>query len=148
MPIQIVGNEISNMDIAFVSITAPVNLTATSSATGTTAISTGLLGVINGGIFYVEVFSPQITKGTTNLDLELWDGASAATGTFLQTLSGHMVASTILGAGWSSIARVTLTAGAHNMTVAGFVDGGTGIFGAGAGTTGALPPAIIRVRTA
>ncbi len=148
MPIELTGANISNMDIAAASITSPVNITATSSATGTTAISTGQFGVVNGGDFYVEVFTPQLTKGTTNLDLELFEGASAAAGTFLATLTGHMVASSALGAGLTLIARVTLTAGAHNMTVTGFVDAGTGIFGAGAGTTGALPPARIRVRSA
>src|SRR5437588_742554 len=100
MPIQIVGNEIAAMDFASASITA------TSSATGNTCISTGAFGLDNGGAYYVEVFAPYLTKGTTNLDVELFDGASAAAGTFLQTLTGHMVASTILGAGWSISVKV------------------------------------------
>ena len=148
MPIQVVGNEIANLDIAAASITTEASITATSSATGNTCISTGQFGVINGGNFYVEVFTPYLTKGTTNLDIELFEGASAAAGTFLQTLSGHMTASSVLGQGIVMIAKVALTAGAHNMTVTGFVDAGTGKFGAGAGTTGNPPPAYIRVRSA
>ena len=148
MPIQIVGNEISNMDIAFASITTEASITATSSATGNTCISTGQFGVLNGGTFYVEVFTPYLTKGTTILDIELFEGATAAAGTFLQTLSGHMTASSVLGQGIVLVARPTLTAGAHNLTVTGFVDAGTGKFGAGAGTTGNPPPAFIRVRSA
>ena len=148
MPIQVVGNEIANLDIAAASITTEASITATSSATGNTCITTGQFGVINGGNFYVEVFTPYLTKGTTNLDVELFEGATAAAGTFLQSLSGHMTASSVLGQGIVMIAKVALTAGAHNMTVTGFVDGGTGKFGAGAGTTGAAPPAYIRVRSA
>ena len=148
MPIQVVGNEISNMDIAAASITTEASITATTSATGNTCISTGQFGVANGGSFYVEVFTPYLTKGTTNLDVELFEGATAAAGTFLQSLSGHMTASSVLGQGIMLIAKVTLAAGAHNMTVTAFVDGGTGKFGAGTGATGAAPPAFIRVRTA
>ena len=148
MPIQVVGNEIANLDIAAASITTEASITATSSATGNTCITTGQFGVVNGGNFYVEVFTPYLTKGTTNLDIELFEGASAAAGTFLQTLSGHMTASSVLGQGIVMIAKVALTAGAHNMTVTGFVDAGTGKFGAGAGTTGNPPPAFIRVRSA
>jgi hypothetical protein len=107
-----------------------------------------VFGVQNAGPYWVEVFTPYLTKGTTNLDIELFDGASAAAGTFLQSLTGHMVASSILGAGSTLVALVTLTAGAHNMTVTGFVDAGTGKFGAGTGATGAAPPARIQVVTA
>lgn len=145
MPIQIEGNVIEHLDDAAASITTEASITATSSATGNTCISTGAFAVTNPGDYYVEVFTPYLTKGTTNLDVELFDGASAAAGTFLQTLSGHMTASSVLGQGIVLFARVTLAAGSHNMTVTAFVDGGTGKFGAGAGTTGAAPPARIRV---
>jgi hypothetical protein len=147
MPIQLVGAEISNMDLAAASITTEASITATSSATGNLCISTGVFGVQNTGSYYVEVFTPYLTKGTTNLDIELFEGASSG-GTFLQTLSGHMTASSVLGQGICMVAKVTLTAGAHNMTVTGFVDAGTGKFGAGAGTTGNAPPAFIHVFSA
>src|SRR5512142_1632362 len=143
-PTQVVGNEIANMDLAAATLTTEASITATSSATGNTCISTGAFGC-NAGTYYVEVFTPYLTKGTTNLDIELFEGATAAAGTFLQTLSGHMTASSVLGQGIVMVARPTLTAGAHNLTVTGFVDGGTGKFGAGAGTTGNAPPAFIRV---
>lgn len=146
MTIQQTGQTIGSLDVAFASITAPVNLTATSSATGTTAISTGAFGISNPGNYYVEVWSPLLTKGTTNLDLELWDGGTS--GTFLSTLTGHMTASTALGQGVGLEVRVTLGAGAHTLVVTGFVDAGTGVFGAGTGATGAQPPAFIRVRSA
>src|SRR2546421_1312117 len=148
MPIQIVGNEIASLGVAAAAITTEASITATTSATGNTCISTAAFGVQNAGNYWVEVFTPYLTKGTTNLDVELFEGATAAAGTFLQTLTGHMVASSILGAGSTLVALVNLTAGAHNLTVTGFVDAGTGKFGAGTGATGQPPPARIRVVTA
>lgn len=136
------------MDLAAAAITTEASITATSSATGDTCISTGVFGIDNAGAYYVEVFTPYITKGTTNIDVELFEGATAATGTFLQTLSGHLAASVVIGAGIVYIAKVTLAAGKHQLTVTAFVDGGTGKFGAGAGTTGNAPPAQIRIRSA
>jgi hypothetical protein len=146
MPIRLTGASIDALDLAFVAITAPVNLTATSSATGTTAISSGAFTIDHTDNYYVEVFTPTLTKGTTNLDLELWDGGTS--GTLLTTLTGHMTTSSALGQGINLRARVNLTAGTHTMVVTGFVDAGTGVFGAGAGTTGAQPNAFIRVRPA
>ncbi len=148
MPIQIVGSEIASMDIAHAQITTEASITHTSSATGDTCISTGQFLVPFTGNYYVQVFTPYLTKGTTNLDVELFSGASAAAGVFLQTLTGHMTASDILGSCVALTALISLTAGAATLTVTAFVDGGTGKFGAGAGTTGNAPPAHIRVRAA
>jgi hypothetical protein len=148
MPIQIVGSEIASLGLASAAITTEASITATSSATGNLCISTGVFGVENAGNYWVEVFTPYLTKGTTNLDVELFEGASAAAGTFLQTLTGHMTVSDTIGVCPTLCALVNLSKGAHNMTVTAFVDGGTGKFGAGAGTTGNPPPARIRVLTA
>ena len=148
MPVLLSGRNIDTLDLAAASITTEASITATSSATGNTCISTGKFTVENGGNYYVDVFTPYLTKGTTNLDVELFDGASAAAGTFLQSLSGHMTASSVLGQGIVMIAKVSLIAGTHNMTVTAFVDAGTGKFGAGTGATGQPPPAFIRVRSA
>ena len=148
MPVTLSGRNIDTLDLVRATLTTEASITATSSATGNTCITTGKFSVENGGNYYVEVFTPYLTKGTTNLDIELFDGASAAAGTFLQALSGHMTASSVLGDGIVLIALVNLIAGVHNMTVTGFVDAGTGKFGAGTGATGAAPPAIIRVRSA
>lgn len=148
MPIQIVGNEIGSIDAKTATITTEASITATSSATGNLCISTGAFSAPVTGNYYVEVFTPYLTKGTTNLDVELFQGVSAAAGTFIQTLSGHMTASSVLGQGIVMIALVSLVAGTNQLTVTAFVDGGTGKFGAGAGTTGNAPPALIRVRVA
>ncbi len=146
MPIRGRGIDLDTMSLVEASITASVNLTATSSATGTTALTTGVFSVENPGNFYAEVWTPQLTRGTTNLDIELFEGASAAAGAFLTSLL-HVTAALGIGSQYL-IARVALAAGNHQLTVTGFVDGGTGVFGAGAGTTGSQPPARIRVRPA
>lgn len=143
MPIQVTGNVIDKLDFAFASITAEVSITATSSATGNTCITTGAFGIDHTDDYYVEVSTPYLTLGTTNLDVELWDGS-----TFLQTLTGHMVAGATLGQRPYLSAKVTLAQGSHTLTVKAFVDGGTGKFGAGTGATGQPPPAFIRVRSA
>ena len=148
MPVTLSGRNIDTMDLVRASITTEASITATSSATGNTCITTGKFTVENGGTYYVEVFTPYLTKGTTNLDVELFDGASAAAGTFLTTLTGHMTASAVLGGVSQLLALVTLTAGSHNMTVTAFVDAGTGKFGAGTGATGQPPPAVIHVFSA
>jgi hypothetical protein len=148
MPVLLSGKNIDSLDLVRATLTTEASITATSSATGNTCITTGKFSVENGGNYYVEVFTPYLTKGTTNLDVELFDGATAAAGTFLQSLSGHMTASATLGQGVVLCALVSLIAGSHNLTVTGFVDAGTGKFGAGTGATGQPPPAVIRVRPA
>ena len=148
MPVTLSGRNIDTFDLVRVTLTTEAPITATTSATGNTCITTGKFSVVNGGNYYVEVFTPYLTKGTTNLDVELFDGASAAAGTFLSSLSGHMTASSVLGQGIVLAALVSLGEGVHNMTVTGFVDAGTGKFGAGTGATGQPPPAILRVRPA
>lgn len=141
MAILFTGQFIGGLDFAFASISAEVSITATSSATGNTCITTGAFSIVNEGNYYIEVYTPYITIGTTNIDVELWDGA-----TFLTSLTGHMAASqarpgSLLGT------RQNLSAGGHNLTVKAFVDAGTGKFGANNGATGNAPNAYIRVRS-
>ena len=140
MPIRGRGIDLDTMSIAQASISASVNITATSSATGTVVLSTGVFSVDNPGNFQVIVFTPQLTRGTTNLDIELKDGT-----TFLTSLTGHYTAAVpILPVTMQAI--IALALGTHTLNVTGFVDAGTGVFGAGAGTTGNPPNATITVR--
>lgn len=142
MPVRLTGTDLANIDLASTFITSSVNLTATTSATGSVAVTVGPFSVVNEGSYYVEVFTANLTKGTTNVDLELWDG-TPGTGTMISTLSGHLAASAIP---FRALVKVTLAAGAHTLKVAGFVDAGTGVFTAGAGTaTGNNPPGFCRV---
>ena len=146
MPIRGRGIDLDTFSVVEATIAASVNLTATSSATGTTAITTGVFNIENPGNFRVFVWTPQLTRGTTNLDIELFQGASAAAGTFLTSLL-HVTAA--LGIGSQLLTtRQSLAAGNNQLTVTGFVDAGTGVFGAGSGATGNQPNARIWVQPA
>jgi hypothetical protein len=125
------------MSLARAAISSNVSLTATTSATGNVAVTLGPFTVENTGTYRVHVYTPSLVKGTTNVSLELWEG-TPGTGTVLTTLSGLLAASAIP---FVSDVFVTLTAGSHTLKVAGFVDGGTGTFTAGVGTTTTFPNA-------
>ena len=147
MTIQNTGQNIGALDLAYAAITTEASITATTSGTGNTCVSTGAFQVVNPGNYYVEVFTPYLTIGTTNLDVELFQGADSS-GTFLTGLSGHMTASIGFGGGVVFGTRQSLAAGRNILTVTAFVDAGTGKFGAGTGATGHAQAAFIRVRTA
>src|SRR5438874_1372824 len=142
MPVRARGIDLDTFDLAGATIAAEASITATTSATGNTCISTGIFNVENPGTFYVEVYAPYLTLGTTNLDVELWDGS-----TFVSSLSGHMAAG-VTRPGVTFSVKVALALGSHTPTVKAFVDAGTGKFGANNGATGNAPNAWIRVRPA
>ncbi len=143
MPVRFRGIDGDTFDLAKATSATTTNITATSSATGTVVLTLGPFTVENGGTYAFEMFLPSLTKGTTNVDLELWDGTPGS-GTLLTTLTGHLAATVASPATY--IVYVSLIAGSHTLKVAGFVDGGTGVFNGGAGTTGALPNVLARVR--
>jgi len=132
---RLTGASIGQLAIASASIAAEVSITHTTSATGDTCMTLGPFGC-DGGTYLLVVDSPYLTKGTTNLDVELW-----VDGVFNQSLSGHMAASTVVP-GAPMLALVTLSSGSHTLVVKAFVDGGTGKFGANNGATGNPPNAI------
>ena len=138
------GIDLDTFDLGFTAVTTNASISATSSATGTVVATVGPFTVENNGVFYVDVYTPSLVKGTTNVDLELWQG-TPGTGTMLSTLSGHLVANAVP---FYSSVRVTLSAGSNTLKVAGFVDGGTGTFSANNGATGNFPNAYVRVRPA
>ena len=139
MPVRGRGTDLDTLYFARASITAAVNTTATSSGTATTVLSTGAFTLEGPTTVLVEVFAASITKGTTNIDLELFDGT-----TFIQSLTGHLAANVALPG--AQLACITLLGnGAHTLNVKGFVDAGTGTLGAGTGATGQSPPSTILV---
>jgi hypothetical protein len=92
-----------------------------------------------GGDYLFTLDAPFITKGTTNINLELW-----VDGVFAQSLTGVQTVSTVVP-GQTITAKVTLTPGNHTLTVRGFVDAGTGTLGAGTGATATNPPCLAYV---
>lgn len=128
MTVRITGASIAQLAIATKSATAEVSVTATTSATGNTCLDFGNAWY-EGGVYLVNIYTPYLTIGSTNIDVELYDGA-----TFLSALSGHLTASTVHPGGVIG-AFVTLGTGNHDLKVTAFVDAGTGKFGAGDGAT-------------
>jgi len=136
MTVRMRGIDIDTMSLARVSASTNTSLSATTSATGNVALTLGPFTVENAGTFRVQVYTPSLVKGTTNVDLELWQDGAPGTGTMVSTLSGHLAASAIP---FISTVFINLTAGSHTLRVAGFVDAGTGTFTGGTGATGAFP---------
>jgi len=142
MPIRGRGIDLDTMSIAEAQASTNTTLNATTSATGNVALTLGPFNMDGSGIVYVEVFTPSLVKGTTNVDLELWLDGAPGTGTLQTTLSGHLAASAIP---FYSVVRFSLTGGNHTLRVAGFVDAGSGTFTGGVGTTGNFPNSWARV---
>lgn len=139
------GIDLDTFDLVASTIATEVSITATTSATGNVCMTLGPFTVENGGTYYFECFVPYLTKGTTNLDIELWEG-TPGTGTLLSTLTGHLAASVVSPSRLD--AKLSLLAGSHTIKVTGFVDAGTGKFGANNGATGNPPNAWARIRSA
>jgi hypothetical protein len=131
---RLTGREIANLAVTSSQITVSTTTTATSSGTAT-ALMTLPNAFYEGGDYLVWLDAPFITKGTTNIDIEVW-----VDGVFSVAMTGHMAASTVIPGGILS-SKVTLSAGNHVITLRGFVDAGTGTLGAGTGATGQNPPA-------
>ena len=136
--VALVGDRVQGTDIATGTIATEKSVTATTSATGDIALTAGPAQFL-GGTYNVFFFSPYVTKGTTNIDVELF-----VDGVFSQTISGHLAASVgAPGMNWAG--QVSLAPGAHSLTVRAFVDAGTGKVGANNGATGNPPNAVLRV---
>ncbi len=135
MTTRITGASIGQLAIASASIATEVSVTATTSGTGNTCMTLGPF-YADGGKYLVVVDTPYLTKGSTNIDVELYVDT-----VFSQALSGHMAASTVVP-GNTMCAFVTLAPGNHTLVVSAFVDAGTGKFGAGDGATTHAPNAV------
>lgn len=136
------GIDLDTLYLAEAQVSSNVSLSATSSATGNVVMTLGPFNMDGPGTVYVEIYTPSLVKGTTNVDLELWLDGAPGTGTLQTTLSGHLAAS---ATPFLSQVRFNLATGNHTLRVAGFVDAGTGTFSANNGATGNFPNAIGRV---
>lgn len=131
---RLTGREIANLAVTSAQVTSNQTTTATSSATAT-ALMTLPNAFYEGGTYLVWLDAPGITKGTTNINIEIW-----VDGVFSSSLTGVVTVSTVVP-GQVITGQVTLSAGNHVITLRGFVDAGTGTLVAGAGGTGQTPPA-------
>jgi len=138
VPITVQNTAIGSLAIGTQVITANVTTVATSSAAATALATVGPVACY--GVNYIaELWAVAITKGTTNVSVELW-----VDGVFNQSILPLSVNTTnpnpvLLRS------QVALTDGVHTITWRGFVDAGTGTLVAGAGTTGVAPNALARL---
>jgi hypothetical protein len=127
----------------YVAITSTVNITATTEATANTVV-TGNAVTYNGtDIVMVEFFTPYQQQPTSqsNMFLVLYDGSSSIGEMSLVTFStGSTFRVPVFAA-----RRITPSNASHTYSVRGYVSGGTGVVGAGAGGNAADAPAFIRI---
>lgn len=143
MPIRGRGVDLDTLYVAEAVVTSSVTISATTSATGTVVATLGPFTLEGPGNFYIEVWTPSLVKGTTNVSLELWLDGAPGTGSLLTVLSTLLAANVTP---YSVMQRVALAGGTHTLRVAGFVDAGSGTFTAGAGTpTGTQPNAYAKL---
>jgi hypothetical protein len=134
-PITLVGEKLAQQSIASKVLTANVTTVATSSGTATALMTLGPAGY-EGGLYRVLLSCSAITKGTTNVSVELWvDGA------FNQAVISLSTNANAFG-GFFWMGLVALNPGAHTVEFRGFVDAGTGTLVAGTGATGTNPNAV------
>ena len=137
MPIRLRGIDMDTLYVAETLSTTSTNIVATTSATGTVVSTLGPFTLEGPGNFYLEAWTSLLTKGTTNVSLEVWLDGAPGTGTLLTVLSTLLTANT---APYYATAKVALTQGNHTLRLAGFVDAGTGVWTGGAGTPTATAP--------
>lgn len=125
-------------ELDYVAVTSNTNVTATTAATAGNII-TGTTIAYDGTDVFVEMFCPQVTRGTNWLKYVLYDGSTqigdvCAIGFSVQVGYGKV--------------RVTPSVANHTYNFRAYVDAGTGVINAGTGAAGSLYPAFIRVTKA
>lgn len=125
-------------EIDYVTVTSNTNVTGATAATADNII-TGTTVSYDGTAVYIEMFCPQVTRGTNWLKYVLYDGSTqigdvCAIGFSVQVGYGKV--------------KVTPTAANHTYNFRAYVDAGTGVINAGTGAAGSLYPAFIRVTKA
>lgn len=141
-----VSGTASGAEISYSQITAPVNITSTTEATGTTIISPGAIS-FSGAAVVVHFFAPYIATTTNAVNqgviVSLFEGATQITrlcSAFTQSTTSGRLESI------SGVYRFTPSAGSHTYTVTAFTAStvGTPRVQAGPGGTGADSPAFLR----
>lgn len=111
-------------EIAYGQRTSDVNVTATSAAAATDlGITTGA-ATYDGTAVVVQFSAAAVDRGTSSINIALYDGASLVVDRICQTNSANAIA-------LNGFYRFTPSAGSHTYLVKGWVDGGTGTVYAG-----------------
>lgn len=134
-PVALVGEKLAQQAIAQTVLTANATTTATSSAASTALLSLPRAN-FEGGSYRFFLFAAAITKGTTNVSVELFvDTVFNQSLLALDTNATNPNPRVLTGI-------VQLAPGSHVVAFNGFVDAGTGTLVAGTGATGQAPNAI------
>lgn len=131
-------------ELDYVQITSPVSVTATSEATANTVITANPVAFDGSTDVEIEVCSPQWygpATATADIQLALYDGSSS-TGMIasMRSETTSRAVNTL-----SAKCRVTPTAGTHTFSARGWCTAGSGAVQAGAGGSGNMRPAFMRI---
>ena len=126
-------------------ITTPQNITATSEGTATTAVQGATVTYDGATPVRIEVFSPGITQGTTTIADCLYDASGGGAAASIGWLMHGSYAAVTDRRPYAAVRRLTPSAATHAYSWRLWVDAGTGVAHAGAGGSGNLPPAFLRI---
>ena len=121
----------------YVQITSLVNITGTTSASPTTAITGNAITYDGSTPMLFEFFSPSVAIGTNNINIGLYEDGSV--------LSNIGVINTTYYIPWTASHRRTPTASSHTASIRAWVNAGTGSIQGGSGTSAAAAPAYIKI---
>lgn len=124
--------------LAFQQFTSSVSVTATTEGTANTVVTAPAYTFNGTTTAWVRFWCPGVTKGTTNINFVVYDGASSIGGGVIgiTATTKHPIVFE---------KRITPTAAAHTYSVRAWVDAGTGSAIAGTGAAGTDAPGFIRV---
>lgn len=128
---------------SYTEFVADKSVTATTSGTADTVVTAPAVTFDGSTAVFVEFHAVAVKIGTSNIKLELFDGATSL-GLIVNTSTGGT-------SGVPVFARRKLTpsAAAHTYSVKAYVDGGTGtVYAAAGGSAGTNMPGYIRITKA
>jgi len=128
----------SGGELDYAQITSNANVTATTEATANTIITGASVAYSGSQIVIIEFFADGVQKGSTVIQIVVYDGASS-----IGRIGVSTTTSTVYG-----VRRITPSNASHTYSIRAFVDAGTGVIFAGAGGNGNTAPAFLRISAA
>jgi hypothetical protein len=147
--VEIAAGGATPLELDYVQITSPVNITATTEGTANTIITGSAITYDGNTPVIIEAFFPY-WQLPNNSDGQVWlydSGSSIGT----MALASVITATGITGTQRQHLRatrRLTPSAGSHTYSLRGTTSTGTGIAGAGAGGAATHPPAYLRITAA
>lgn len=123
-------------ELAYNQITSNVSITATTEATAQTVATASAVSFDGSTAVMVRFYAMQAAKGTTSMNIYLYDGASSI---------GNLAQVLVSGAPVMLERKLTPSNASHTYSIRAAVDAGTGTVVAGAGGSTNLMPAFIQI---